>query len=53
MFEEELQSLQARLDDEFGKDSDRESGGVDSEDDQQLDDLFCPACNKLFKTEKA
>ena len=24
MFEEELQSLQARLDDEFGKDSDKE-----------------------------
>ncbi|XP_064384810.1 dnaJ homolog subfamily C member 21-like isoform X2 [Halichondria panicea] len=47
LFEEELQSMATQLDQEFGKDSD--SSGEESIDE----DLFCPACNKMFRTDKS
>lgn len=40
--------MQAVLDAEFGKDSDD-----CDEDDSPTNDLFCLACNKLFKSSKA
>ena len=69
-FEEDLQTLQASIDAEFGKDSDesckKSSSLVPSEftshvfiavdeecDEPPGSDLFCPACNKLFKTANA
>ena len=50
--------MQAMLDAEFGRDSDDGAGGADGagEDSNRStppDDLFCPACNKLFKSSKA
>lgn len=55
--------MEARLDCEFGKDSDHEGSWtvywyccyghpLDDEVDNS-DDLFCVACNKLFRTAKA
>jgi hypothetical protein len=51
--------MQAALDAEFGRDSDdggaSEGCGSDgvSRDMSHVDDLFCPACNKQFKSSKA
>lgn len=52
--------MRAALDAEFGKDS-SDSGEEDPVPDNSADasaatppdDLFCPACNKLFKSTKA
>ena len=63
MFEEELKSLQTELENEFGCDSSGKllsfkcpvtvSPVAGSGDELSDDSLFCPACNKLFKTDKA
>ena len=57
--------MQAALDAEFGKDSSDEEegegpdgdsasgGGNGSEPPPPSDAMFCPACNKLFKSSKA
>lgn len=69
-FEEDLQTVQASIDAEFGKDSDHSckkssllalSGftrrvfvaGDEEYEEPPGSDLFCPACNKLFKTANA
>ncbi|XP_034816078.2 dnaJ homolog subfamily C member 21 isoform X1 [Pan paniscus] len=64
--EKELQEMEARYEKEFGDGSDEnemeehelkdEEDGKDSdeaEDAELYDDLYCPACDKSFKTEKA
>ena len=75
-FEEDLQTLQASIDAEYGKDSNDSGKGASmyglsafslslslslslavSDDNEDSDlpstDLFCPACNKFFKTANA
>ncbi|XP_055102682.1 dnaJ homolog subfamily C member 21 isoform X2 [Symphalangus syndactylus] len=64
--EKELQEMEARYEKEFGDGSDENEmeehelkdgeDGKDSdeaEDTELYDDLYCPACDKSFKTEKA
>nr|KAF6440353.1 DnaJ heat shock protein family (Hsp40) member C21 [Rousettus aegyptiacus] len=64
--EKELREMEARYEKEFGDGSDEDEGeehefkdgpdGKDSdeaEDAELYDDLYCPACDKSFKTEKA
>uniref|UniRef100_A0A8C5L526 DnaJ homolog subfamily C member 21 n=1 Tax=Jaculus jaculus TaxID=51337 RepID=A0A8C5L526_JACJA len=64
--EKELREMEARYEKEFGDGSDENEGeeqelkdgkdGKDSdeaEDSELYDDLYCPACDKSFKTEKA
>ncbi|KAM5264710.1 dnaJ homolog subfamily C member 21 isoform 2-T2 [Ctenodactylus gundi] len=64
--EKELQEMEARYEKEFGDGSDENEAeghelkegqdGKDSdeaEDAEFYDDLYCPACDKSFKTEKA
>uniref|UniRef100_H3A7U7 DnaJ homolog subfamily C member 21 n=1 Tax=Latimeria chalumnae TaxID=7897 RepID=H3A7U7_LATCH len=62
--EKELQQMEAQYEQEFGDGSeneDEEEGGGQSdvandgaeEDMDYFDDLYCPACDKSFKTEKA
>lgn len=53
---QDLEHMQAMLDAEFGRDSDDDGvdgAGEDSNSSTPPDDLFCPACNKLFKSSKA
>lgn len=54
---QDLEQMQAMLDAEFGRDSDDGCGGAgageDSNSSTPPDELFCPACNKLFKSSKA
>ena len=45
---QDLLSVEARLDAEYGCHDDGEGDGGFEEDS-----LFCPACNKLFKSDKA
>ena len=55
--------MRASLEVEFGKDSESseaEEGGGEEDSNypssaaaQPADELFCPACNKLFKSSKA
>ncbi|KAL5491429.1 hypothetical protein EMCRGX_G016714 [Ephydatia muelleri] len=49
-FEEELKGMEARLDAEFGRDTD-DSDSAQSLD--EVDDLYCVACDKTFKSSKA
>ncbi|XP_019861918.1 PREDICTED: dnaJ homolog subfamily C member 21-like [Amphimedon queenslandica] len=48
--ERKMATMQAEIDNEFGKDSDSGSGSDESE---TVPDLYCPACNKIFKSEKS
>lgn len=49
-----LELMKAAVDAEFGKDSDISGDdSSDSNDGLPPNDLFCPACNKLFKSDKA
>lgn len=68
---QEIKDMEARLDCEFGKESDHEGSWVmtslpyyhgyyidcplddDIDDSEASSDLFCVACNKLFRTTKA
>lgn len=49
--------MQAALDAEFGKDSDSSEEAMEDSNSASAapptDDLFCPACSKLFKSTKA
>ena len=47
--------MQAVLDAEFGKDSDAHASDCSDTGEPQApqNDLFCPACNKMFKSDKA
>lgn len=64
--EKELQEMEAQYEKEFGDGSDEDEmeehelkdgqDGKDSdemEDAERYDGLYCPACDKSFKTEKA
>ncbi|XP_017654231.1 dnaJ homolog subfamily C member 21 isoform X2 [Nannospalax galili] len=64
--EKELQEMEARYEKEFGDGSDENEmeekepkDGVDGKDSdeaeeaERYDDLYCPACDKSFRTEKA
>lgn len=53
MFEEELQALQHSLDAEFGKEESDKASSSSEEVDLTPSSLFCAACNKLFKSDKA
>lgn len=54
---QDLEQMQAALDAEFGKDSDDNDGDSDSTNGGDasscVEDLFCPACSKQFKSSKA
>ena len=41
--------MEAKLDAEYGAGFDEDDGGYEEGEDQ----LFCPACNKVFKSDKA
>ena len=47
--------MRATLEAEFGRDTDdSEDGGSARDGDlRPVDDLFCPACNKTFRSAKA
>ncbi|XP_071953881.1 dnaJ homolog subfamily C member 21-like [Antedon mediterranea] len=53
--EEDLQAMEAKLNEEFGVNSSVSLDGSDdcSDPDEMLSDLFCIACNKEFKSDKA
>ncbi|XP_071489781.1 dnaJ homolog subfamily C member 21-like [Diadema antillarum] len=52
--EEEFRAMEATLDDEFGAESeDQSTDSQEEEVEEDLDDLFCVACNKSFKSPKA
>uniref|UniRef100_A0A2K5HEK0 DnaJ homolog subfamily C member 21 n=1 Tax=Colobus angolensis palliatus TaxID=336983 RepID=A0A2K5HEK0_COLAP len=64
--EKELQEMEARYEKEFGdgsdenemeehelKDGEDGKNSDEAEDTELYDDLYCPACDKSFKTEKA
>ncbi|KAH9488825.1 DnaJ sub C member 21 [Bulinus truncatus] len=56
--EKDLQQLEAHLDEHFGDVNDgplEENGDVNDEEEEELyvDDLYCVACNKSFKSDKA
>ncbi len=48
---QDLESMREALEAEFGKDLD--DSDSNSSDSQAADDLFCPACNKMFRSSKA
>ncbi|KAJ8261415.1 hypothetical protein COCON_G00171380 [Conger conger] len=53
--EKELQQMEAQYGQEFGDASERDQSGGDVAEDllEYYDDLYCPACDKSFKTDKA
>lgn len=50
-FEEELKGMEARLDAEFGRDTDDSDSAPQGL--EEVDDLYCVACDKTFKSSKA
>ncbi|XP_064624905.1 dnaJ homolog subfamily C member 21-like [Lineus longissimus] len=54
--EKELQNMEAHFDEQFGDEAVEFGSGASEEEDEEevyYDDMFCVACNKTFKTEKA
>ena len=60
---QQLQVMQARIAQEFGEEDSSKCGYLDNfytyigsignSDSEEILDLFCAACNKIFKSEKA
>ncbi|XP_063816758.1 dnaJ homolog subfamily C member 21 [Pseudophryne corroboree] len=58
--EKELQQMEAQYDKEFGdgseddeEETEEQQNGRASDEEELYDDLYCPACDKVMKTDKA
>lgn len=51
--ENELKDIEANLASEFGDSISSENTDDDNDEEDMIDNLYCVACNKLFKTSKA
>ncbi|XP_075040548.1 dnaJ homolog subfamily C member 21 isoform X2 [Mixophyes fleayi] len=59
--EKELKQMEAQYDKEFGdgledeeeETAEQQNGRASEEEDELYDDLYCPACDKVLKTDKA
>ena len=51
--EEQISELENQLRDEFGFSSENSQQETNSESEDTEEQLYCPACNKQFKTAKA